>query len=314
MALNNIGVAVHEKTAATMLSAVEYAEAAGVPAVWLTTGAGPDAMTVFAAATSRTNKIRLGTAVGPTFPRHPLVVAQQAADIGSLAPDRFTLGVGPSHAPSMARHGIEYVRPLEHLREFVTVLKRLLAGEHVDMTGKRIKVNAKLAYSARVPVIISALRAGSFELAGEVADGAVTWLCAAPYLRDVALPAMTKGAAKAGRPRPKLIAHAFLALTTDAGEVARGIAESLTHYPQMRNYQEMFVAAGFPEGREGKWSPAMLDAVVLHGDSGTCQRKVQQFMEVSGCDELILSVMATGTDRTASLHRTLDWVGQLQGR
>ena len=312
MAVNNIGVAVHEKTAGAMLWAIQYAEKTGVPAIWLTTGAGPDAMTVFAAATTATKRIRLGTAVVPTFPRHPLVVAQQTTDINDLAPNRFTLGVGPSHAPSMARFGIDYIRPLEHLREFVTILKRLLAGEQVDVTGKRIKVNAKIAYAANVPVIISALRAGSFELAGEIADGAVTWLCAAPYLRDIALPAMTKGAAKAGRARPKLIGHAFLALTTDAAEVSRGVAESLTHYPQMRNYQEMFAAAGFPEGRQGKWSPAMLDAVVLHGDPDTCERKVRQFMDVSGCDELILSVMATGTDRTASLQRTLDWVGALR--
>lgn len=315
MASNNIGAAVHEKTAGAMLSAIHYAEQAGVPAVWLTTGAGPDALTIFAAAACSTRRVRLGTAIVPTFPRHPVVVAQQAADIGNLAPDRFTLGVGPSHAPAIeGRYGIAYARPLEHVREFVNIVKRLLAGEQVDVTGKRFKVNAKLAYAADVPVIISALRAGSFELAGEIADGAVTWLCPAPYLRDVALPALAKGAATAGRPRPKLIAHAFLALTTDAGDLSRGISESLTHYPQMRNYQEMFAAAGLPEGREGKWSPAMIDAVVLHGDSATCQRKVRQFMDVSGSEELILSVMATGTDRTASVRRTLEWIGELRER
>ena len=311
--MNNIGAAVHEKTAETMLSAIQYAEQADVPAVWLTTGAGPDALTIFAAAASTTRRVRLGTAIVPTFPRHPVVVAQQAADIGSLAPGRFTLGVGPSHAPAMeGRYGIAYARPLEHVREFVNIVRRLLAGEQVDVTGKRFKVNAKLSYTADVPVIISALRAGSFELAGEIAEGAVTWLCPAPYLRDVALPALSKGAATAGRTRPKLIAHAFLALTADAGELSRGISESLTYYPQMRNYQEMFAAAGMPEAREGKWSPAMIDAVVLHGDSATCQRKVRRFMDDSGSDELILSVMATGTDRLASMRSTLEWIGQLR--
>ena len=313
MALSNIGAAVHEKTAGAMLSAIQHADKAGVPTVWLTTGAGPDALTVFAAAAVTTPRIRFGTAIVPTFPRNPVVTAQQAADIANLAPGRFVLGVGPSHLPAIeGRYGLSYTRPLEHLREYVTIVKSLLAGEQTNFEGKRFKLNAKLAYGADVPVIISALRAGSFELAGEVSDGAVTWLCPAPYLRDVALPAMTKGATTAGRARPKLIAHAFLALTTDASDLNRGVTESLSYYPQLKNYQEMFVAAGLPEAREAKWSQAMVDAVVLHGDAATCRQKVRQFMEVSGAEELILSVLATGADRTASVHRTLDWIGGLQ--
>jgi F420-dependent oxidoreductase-like protein len=314
MAMTTIGAAVHEKTASDMLAAIRHAEQAGVPTIWLTTGAGPDAMTVFAAASACTQKIRFGTAIVPTFPRHPLVVAQQAADIANLASHRFTLGVGPSHAPSMARFGMAYTRPLEHVREFVNILKPLLKGQQVNVTGKRYTVNAKLAYAGEVPVIISALRAGSFALAGEIADGAVTWLCPAPYLRDVALPAMEKGAKTAGRPRPKLIAHAFVALTTDAGELARGIAESLGHYPNHRNYQEMFAAAGMPEAREGRWSQAMIDAVLLHGTPAECERQLRQFMDVSGCEEMILSVMGmgTGADRAASVRRTLDWIGALR--
>ncbi len=58
----------------------------------------------------------------------------------------------------------------------------------------------------------------------------------------------------------------------------------------------------------------MIDAVVLHGDPAACERKVRQFMDVSGADELILSVMATGTERAASGRRTLEWIGGLRAR
>jgi alkanesulfonate monooxygenase SsuD/methylene tetrahydromethanopterin reductase-like flavin-dependent oxidoreductase (luciferase family) len=160
-------------------------------------------------------------------------------------------------------------------------------------------------------VIASALRAGSFELAGEIADGAVTWLCPAQYIRDVALAAMDRGAAKAARKRPRLVAHAFVALTTEAAALERGVQESLSIYPKLRNYQEMFVAAGLPEAREGKWSPRMVEAAVIHGDEAACAKQVDTFLAVSGADEMILSVMPTGADRLASLHRTLDWIGQL---
>jgi len=312
MAKDTVGAAFAGQTSAAVLAAIRHAEGSGVPAVWLTTGAGPDAMTVFAAAAAVTQRIRLGTAIVPTFPRHPVVVAQQAADIAQIAPGRFTLGVGPSHAPAIeSRFGIAYVKPLEHVREFVTIAKGLLRGEQVDFDGKRYQVHGKLAYGADVPVISSALRAGSFELAGEIADGAVTWLCPAQYLRDVALSAMDRGAAKAGRKRPRLVAHAFVALTTETAALERGVQESLSYYPKLHNYQEMFVAAGLREAREGKWSSQMVEAVVIHGDDAACANKVDRFLSVSGADEMILSVLPTGPDRLASLHRTLDWIGRL---
>jgi alkanesulfonate monooxygenase SsuD/methylene tetrahydromethanopterin reductase-like flavin-dependent oxidoreductase (luciferase family) len=162
-----------------------------------------------------------------------------------------------------------------------------------------------------VPIIISALRAGSFELAGEISDGAVSWLCAAPYLRDAALPALERGAARHSRARPPLIAHAFLALTTDAGELQRGVNEFLPHYPRLTNYQEMFAAAGYPEARQSTWSDRMVEAVVLHGTEDACRRKVETFMQTSGCDEIILSIMLVGADRDAALQRALKWVGAL---
>ena len=312
MARNNVGAAIPAQTSATMLAAIGHAEGAGVPTLWLTTGTGPDAMTIFAAAAAVTQRIRMGTAIVPTFPRHPVVLAQATADIAQIAPNRFTLGVGPSHAPAMEdRLGIPYVKPLEHLREYVAITKGLLEGKQVDFDGVRFKVHAKLAYGADVPVIISALRAGSFELAGEAADGAVTWICPAEYIRSVAVPAMDRGAAKAGRKRPRLVAHAFVALTTDAAALAQGVQEFLPYYPKMRNYQEMFVAAGLPEAREGKWSARMVDAAVINGDEAACAKMVDEFLAVSGADEIILSVMPTGADRLASLHRTLDWVGGL---
>lgn len=309
---SNVGIAIHKPTAASMLKTIAEAEAVGVENIWLTTGAGPDALTVFAAAAVTTRSVRMGTAIVPTYPRHPLVVAQQSADIAQLAPGRFLLGLGPSHATVMeGRYGIPYKKPISHLREYVAVVKSLLSGAQTDFEGEHFNVHAKLSYGADVPVIISALRAGSFETAGEICDGAVSWLCPAPYLRDVAVPAMTRGAANAGKTKPKLIAHAFLALTTDPAEVQQGVSEFLPHYPRMTNYQEMFAAAGYPEAREAKWSARMIEAVVLHGDEAQCRDKLDAFARASGCDEIILSIMFVGADRNASMQRALRWVAAL---
>lgn len=310
MASNKISVALHLRDAAAMLAGIQAAEAAGVGRVWLTTGAGPDGLTVLAAAAATTQTLNLGTAIVPTYPRHPLVTAQQAADLHALAPGRFVLGLGPSHSSIMqGRYGLVYERPLTHLTEYVGVVTALLSGAQVDHEGAQYRVHAKLFNAAAVPVYISALRAKSFALASEIAEGAISWLCAARYLRDVALPALERGGPRGQRAR--LVGHAFLALDSDTQSLHTAVQEFLVHYPKLTNYQEMFAAAGFPEARRGEWSQPMLDAVLLHGDEANCEKKVAEFLRVSGCDELILSIIPHGENRTASINRTLRWIGAL---
>jgi|LauGreDrversion4_2_1035121.scaffolds.fasta_scaffold38196_4 F420-dependent oxidoreductase-like protein len=306
-----IGTSVHLPSAKGLLDAIVHAESVGIPAFWLTTGAGPDALTVFAAAAPATRSIRMGTAVVPTFPRNPVVVAQQSLDIASLAPGRFRLGLGPSHAPTIQnRYGLPYERPLEHLREFVAIVKGLLAGGTVRFAGKRYTLEATLSSGADVPIMVSALRAGSFELAGEITDGAITWLCPARYIRDVGMPAMARGAERAGRARPPMIGQVFLALTESEAELHAAVERGLTYYPRLPNYQEMFAAAGLPEAREGRWSQAMIDATVIHGDESACAAKLDAFLETAGCEHLIVSVLATGSDQSLSIRRSLDLIGR----
>ena len=82
----------------------------------------------------------LGTAVVPTWPRHPIVMAQQAATANALCSGRFRLGVGPSHAPVMGMYGIGYDRPIQHVREYLTIVKTLLADGKVQFRGERYQV------------------------------------------------------------------------------------------------------------------------------------------------------------------------------
>ena len=113
-----IGVAVSSETVQDALAMIERAEQVGIQAAWMTTGmARPDNLTTFAAAAVRTQRIKLGTSIVPTFPRHPLVTVQQTQVIAHLAPGRFRLGVGPSHRPLMEAMGLPFRAPLGHLRE-----------------------------------------------------------------------------------------------------------------------------------------------------------------------------------------------------
>ncbi|MDO8690318.1 MAG: LLM class flavin-dependent oxidoreductase [Dehalococcoidia bacterium] len=313
MEKGRIGIAFQELAPAATLEAIARADAMGVPSWWLATGgAGPDALTLFAAAAARTRAIRMGTSIVPTFPRHPLVTAQQAQVIVNLAPGRLALGVGPSHGPIMAgTFGIPFERPLEHLSEYVTVLKAALQTGRVDFDGARFHVHAQAPYPAPVPVMVSALQANSFRLAGRVADGAISWICPASYLRDVAMPALKEGAAQGGRPVPPLVAHAFIALSEDGAAVAASVRKRMAMYPRLPSYANMLVAAGYPEVRSGEWSDAMLDAVVIHGDEASVAAGLRSFMDTAGSSELIASLIPTGADIQADLDRAMRLIASL---
>jgi len=307
-----IGVALHEIGAPGQLAAIELADRLGVPAAWLTTGGvGPDAMAIFAAAAVRTERIRLGTAIVPTWPRHPLALVQQALVIGALAPGRFRLGVGPSHRAGIeGMYGLAFEQPLEHLREYVAVLKGALQRGRFDFEGAHFRVKGEVARPPDLPVMISALRPASFRLAGEISDGALAWICPLPYLRDRALPALQAGAAAAGRPAPPLVAHCFLAVHDDRAAVRAVAYDRLAMYLRAPFYQEMFAAAGFPEARSGELTDQIVDAVVVGGDEAAVAAALRRY-EAAGMGELIASLLIVGDDRRASMERTMRLVASL---
>src|SRR6266511_4064229 len=223
-----IGVVVSGRTAKDVLGQIQQSEQAGITAVWMTTGgARLDSLTIFAAATGRTQHIKLGTAIVPTFPRHPLVVVQQVQVVAQLAPGRFRLGVGPSHRPTMQAMGLSFHAPLDHLREYVRILKGLLQHGRIDFEGTYYQAHETIPEPLEVPVMASALQRRSFELCGAEADGAISWICPGPYLRDVALPAMQAGAERAGRQVPPLIAHAPVCVHDNAEEVRAAVRQQV---------------------------------------------------------------------------------------
>src|SRR5262249_59602180 len=119
-----IGVAIRGNTASEALAMIDEADQLGTHAAWMTTGgARLDVLTVFAAAAHRMQYIKLGTSIVPTFPRHPLVMVQQAQVVAQLAPGRFRLGVSPSHRPTIEAMGLPFASPLGHLREYLRILK-----------------------------------------------------------------------------------------------------------------------------------------------------------------------------------------------
>jgi F420-dependent oxidoreductase-like protein len=303
-----VGAAVRGNTIAEVQGQIQRAEELGVHAAWMTSGgASLDSMTCFAASAAATTDIKLGTSIVPTYPRHPLVMVQQAQVVAQLAPGRFRLGVGPSHRPTIESMGIEFDAPLAHLREYIQILKSILQTGSVDFDGEHYSAHAAIPGPLDVQVMGSALRKGSFELCGAEADGAISWICPGSFLRDVAIPAMEKGAKEAGRPVPPLIAHAPVCVHDNPEEVRAAVREQIMN-PKLPYYQNMLIESGFPEAKSGEWSDAMIDGVVIWGDEETCAQGIQELFAM-GASEVLASPITAGADRAASLDRTMRLLG-----
>ena len=275
-------------------------EEQGFHGMWLGAAFGFDPVMALALAGDATSSIQLGVAVLPTWPRHPIVTAQQAATASAATGGRFRLGLGPSHEPVMAMYGIPFDRPISHLREYLGIVRALLADGQVAHQGERYQVTGFLdvADAPTPPVLLGVLREQTARLAGAASDGALCWLGPAPYLHDVVGPNLVAGSTQAGRATPPLIAELPCALGTDRDALHAMAAADLGIYPQMPFYRAMFEAAGVALDK-GRWTDEMLDAAVIHGDEDQIAARVRGFFE-AGADEVVLSPFGLGDDPAGS--------------
>jgi alkanesulfonate monooxygenase SsuD/methylene tetrahydromethanopterin reductase-like flavin-dependent oxidoreductase (luciferase family) len=228
------------------------AEAWGYESLWVTHGAGRDSFLVLSAYAHATRTIGLGIGVVPIYPRHPVALAQEVLTLAELSGGRFRLGIGVSHRPSMTDWlGIEMGNPISAMSEYVTVLRRALSGQ-VEHAGARYRVQWKSALPRLPkppPLLLAGLSARMLELAGEIADGVVLWLCAPAYIQKIALPAIARGRARAGKSLDgfEVVAAVPLALADDQKAATALFKEELVRYLMLPFYRTMLAASGFGE-------------------------------------------------------------------
>ena len=296
----NAGLVIPRGGAAALVERVTQAEQRGIRQVWTTVG-GPtaDPVTAYAAAGAATERIGLGTAVTPTYPRHPITLAAQAIALNDLATGRIRLGVGTSHKPTIeGAYGIPMGKPLAHLREYVTILKALLWEGAVDFSGDYFTVKTALPANVappQIPVPISALRPNAFRLAGEIADGAISWVTPIAYLKETALPAMQAGAEAAGRARPPLVAHIPVAVSTDRAAARDAFRAQFPIYPKLPFYAAMFAAAGYPVTAKAEMSDDLVDVLTVSGSPTEVRARLEAIL-AGGIDELMISHVAVADD------------------
>ncbi|CAL9305334.1 hypothetical protein SUDANB91_03901 [Streptomyces sp. SudanB91_2054] len=240
---------------------------------------------------------RVPTGLGVTLMplRHPFEAALQARSLAMTTGQPVTAGFGPG-AKSLQQSllGAPYASPLTAAREYLTVVRGLLANELVDVKGEYVTCHGSLPPFPAPPVEIGlgVLRPAMARLAGEIADVAITWLTPAVYLRDVVLPAVRAGAEAAGRPVPRLTAMVPVALKHPGHEPADLALASNAAHLKGPHYIDMLRRAGVQvEGRDpAAGARALLDGgAFLSGDTDQVLEKLKAY-EAAGVDEVVLNL------------------------
>jgi F420-dependent oxidoreductase-like protein len=276
------------------------AEAEGFDSFWIAQIFGVDALTALALAGTRVPRIELGTAVVPTFPRHPMMLASQALTVQSVTGGRLTLGIGLSHQ-IVVEHmwGYSWERPVRHMREYLDALLPLLRGESADVHGEDVTcVGAVQVADAPAPeVVVAALGSQMLGVAGRRGCGTITWCTGERALLDHVVPTLTAASEGAGHGRPRVVAGLPVAVTADVEGTRALVAEQLSIYGTLPSYRAMLDL----EGVEG---PA--DVAVV-GDEEHVAATLRRLAEggVTDLGAVVATTSREDHDRTRALLASL---------
>ena len=174
-------------TVQDLVAQAQRAEREGFASGWIANIFGMDAITTAVVVGRETRSIELGTAVVPTYPRHPFAMAQQAMSTQAAIGGRFALGIGLSHQIVIeGMLGLSFAKPYTHMKEYLAVLAPLIREGHVSHAGEEFRVNASLriAGAKSCPILVAALAPKMLALTGQVADGTITWMTGPKTIRD----------------------------------------------------------------------------------------------------------------------------------
>ena len=307
-----VGLIVNGTNAAAAIKTIAAAETAGVQQIWMVQPPwSPDVLTTLAAAAIKTSIVRLGTSIVPTYPRHPVVLAQQVLALHDIAPGRLRLGIGPSHRAIIEdNYGLPQTTPLVHLREYVKVLHSILWDGKVDHHGEFFNIVIEFPRTAQIPVLISTLGKKAFQLAGEIADGALSWMCPIPYLLNTGIPLLRKAATANGRSNPPpLIAHVPVALSPDRESVMVAGHKMFEMYSKLPFYVQMFTDAGFPLTYDKKVTDEFVNNMIISGNEDTVAKSLTKLLD-AGLDELMVSLVPV-LDEKYEQTQLMHLIGQL---
>lgn len=243
----------------TLVDQARQVAADGFETYWLPQLFGVDALTALTAITLAVPDLKVGTAVIPTYPRHPAMLAAQAKTLTQISGGRLVLGIGLSHQMVIeGMFGLSFDKPVRHMREYLDILLPLLDGQPVNAEGDALTFRGGLSIEApATPVLVAALGPAMLKLAGRRADGTSTWMTGPRTIESHIAPTIRAAAEEAGRPEPQVVVSLPMCVTDDTGPARERAAEEFAIYGALPSYRAMM-------DREGVEGPADIALIGSH--------------------------------------------------
>jgi F420-dependent oxidoreductase-like protein len=243
-----IGIFAHTSLLPDIERDLRSAHDDGVDSFWISQGFGHDALSVIAAFARELPDMRVGTAVIPVYPRHPMALAQQALTVNHLTGGNLVVGLGSSH-PSVVEPcwGMSYERPARYMREYLEAFTGSLT-QHVRFRGEVLTARGDLTIAGEPPiptVMVSALGPAMLRVAGRLASGTITWMVGRTTLRELTIPTISDAAEAAGRPAPEIVVTVPVCVTDEPERARREMHEVLSWYDDKPSYRDMLDREGF---------------------------------------------------------------------
>lgn len=288
--INGSGLLRRPSLEAIAEDAREAAEA-GFASYWIAQSGAVDALTMITCAAPRAPGIEFGTAVIPTYPRHPTALAGQAITTQAAIGGRLVVGLGLAHQVVIeGQLGMSFAKPVRHMREYLQILRPLLEQGKVSHRGEAFTAVMETALpETRAPsVMIAALGPQMLRLAGRLADGTILWVVGPRTLREHTAPTIRAAAERAGRPEPRIVAGLPICVTDDE-QGARGLARrAFAVYGQLPSYRAMLDREGVKEAAE----------VAIIGSEARVRDHVAALAEAGATDFAALEFTRNDEERT----------------
>jgi F420-dependent oxidoreductase-like protein len=270
-----------------LVTQAKRAEADGFASGWLANIFGVDAIMAAALCARETTRLELGTAVVPTFPRHPMAMAQQALTAQAMARGRFALGIGLSHQIVIEMMlGLSWAKPYSHMKEYLEVLVPLVRTGKVEHAGSEYRVNVGVSVPGGQPcsILVAALAPKMLALTGRLADGTITWMTGEKTLREHTVPRLREAAAAAGRPAPRVVVGLPIAVTREVAKARESAGRQFQIYGTLPSYRAML-------DREGAAGPS---DVAIVGDESAVGAALTRLAEAGTTDFLAIPFAVDG--------------------
>jgi probable F420-dependent oxidoreductase len=272
-ALGRVGVwsfALQGHGAAEEQAAVAAYEALGFRSTWIPESVGSkEAFAHAAVLLAASPRMIVGTGIASIYARDPMAMANGARTLGEAYPGRFVLGIGVSHAPSVASRGSVYERPIERM---IAYLDAMDAAAY-----------AAPAPAVPVPVVLAALGPRMLELAAERTAGAH------PYFVPVEHTMMARE--RLGKD-PLLIVEQAAVLDTDRARARETAHAFAGRYLAAENYANNLRRLGWGEDDiAGGGSDRLVDALVVQGNAGAIVGRVREHLD-AGADNVCVQLRA----------------------